>query len=315
MNRRTLVATVSATCVALLSAVTILFAGGTAYAAETQQTFLTFYGWWDNTPPGGAIAYPQIHKTAGGKGTYADPITFATTSKALKPGTKVYVPRVKKYFIMEDSCTECSQDWDGRGPNGGPKLRHIDLWIGGKGGSPMAAIDCEDALTHYNADGTPVMEPVIANPSANETVDPVPIFNTGTGACYGGAKPNSILGEFKSKSTGQCMENPNNSTTAGTQLKMAACNGSAAQRFDFHGAWLTINNMCGAMSGGKVVLNKCNGGPSQQWSVNFGDSTISDIQSSTKCIRPSGANTVYGSCSGTAAKWTFPPVVPPRPNG
>ena len=51
----------------------------------------------------------------------------------IKPGTKVWVPRVKKYFIMEDGCDECSEDWNGHGPNGGPGLRHIDLWLGGKG--------------------------------------------------------------------------------------------------------------------------------------------------------------------------------------
>jgi hypothetical protein len=49
--------------------------------AASQQVFWTFYGWYDNTPPGGDVAYPQIHDTAGGKGTWSDPITFATSSK------------------------------------------------------------------------------------------------------------------------------------------------------------------------------------------------------------------------------------------
>src|SRR4051794_3977119 len=99
MSRRALVMTVTAAMIALLS---MFGPGGTAAAATTQQTFLTFYGWYDNTPPGGEISYPQIHDTAGGKGTYADPITFATSTAELKAGTKVWVPRVKKYFIMED---------------------------------------------------------------------------------------------------------------------------------------------------------------------------------------------------------------------
>ena len=55
-----------------------LFASSPATAAP-QQVFWTFYGWYDNTPPGGDIAYPQIHNTAGGKGTWSDPITFATS--------------------------------------------------------------------------------------------------------------------------------------------------------------------------------------------------------------------------------------------
>src|SRR6476660_3822163 len=151
MIRRTLLAVVATASLALTTVASGLMIGGTpAYAATTQQTFLTFYGWYDNTPPGGDIAYPQIHSTAGGKGTYADPITFATSSAELAPGKKVSVPRVKKFFIMEDSCQECEADWSTQGPNGGPGLRHIDLWLGGQGGSAFNAIDCEDALTHYN---------------------------------------------------------------------------------------------------------------------------------------------------------------------
>src|SRR5262245_44515772 len=306
MTRRSLAAIGAAACLAPLTAVASLVVAPSAFAASTQQTFLTFYGYWDNTPPSDEIAYPDLHDTAGGTGTYSDPITFATTSSELSPGTRVYVPRVKKYFIMEDDCTECGQDWNGHGPNGGPRLRHLDLWLGGEDGDAFDAIDCEDALTHYNADGKPVMEPVINNPSSGMPVDKTPIFNEQTGACYGGAQPKHIIGPFKHTSTGKCMEDPNNSTSAGTQLQMATCNGSPAQNFDFHGAWLTINKLCAAMSGGDIVLKKCNGGPSQQLSVNFGDKTISDIQTSTKCVKPSGSNVVYGSCSGSSAKWTFP---------
>src|SRR5262245_22616121 len=136
-----------------------------AHAATTRSMFLTFYGWYDNTPPGGDIAYPQLHSTAGGTGTFSDPITFATATAELSAGTKVYVPRVQKYFIMEDSCQECGEDWSSHGPNGGPGLYHIDLWLGGKGGSAFDAIDCEDALTHYNADSTPTLEDVIVSPA------------------------------------------------------------------------------------------------------------------------------------------------------
>ena len=60
----------------------------------------------DNCPPGGDIAHPTIHKEAGGVGTYADPITFAGASKALPPGTIIYVhsAHVQRYAIMEDDC-------------------------------------------------------------------------------------------------------------------------------------------------------------------------------------------------------------------
>jgi hypothetical protein len=189
MNRRVL-GTIAATAVlAMAAAFTGLFGASSALAASTQQMFLTFYGWYDNTPPGADISYPQIHDTAGGKGTFADPITFATTTKMLKAGTKVWVPRVKKYFIMEDSCQECGDDWSGHGPNGGPGLRHIDLWLGGKGGNAFDAINCEDALTHYNDDNTPTLEPVVVSPPSNEPVDTTPLFKSGK--CY---NPSSFHG-------------------------------------------------------------------------------------------------------------------------
>ncbi|MFF1609002.1 discoidin domain-containing protein [Amycolatopsis sp. NPDC058278] len=296
MTRRALVLVVTL----FLALATALTGAGTASAATTQPTFLTFYGWWDNTPPGGDISYPQIHDTAGGKGTYADPITFATSSDELKPGTKVWVPRVKKYFIMEDGCDECSDDWNSQGPNGGPGLRHIDLWLGGKGGSAFDAIDCEDALTHYNADNTPVMEPVVVDPPSDEPYDATPIFNTSTGACWGGARPNTTAGQYRNNSTGTCLAAPG----SGTTLKVAACTGGADQRFTFHGAFLVIDDKCAGISGSSIVLQTCTGGPAQQWSINP-DGTISDIQSSSKCFRASGTTLTAGSCSGTAARWTF----------
>jgi hypothetical protein len=299
MTRRALVLVVT-----LFLALAAALAGApAASAATTQPTFLTFYGWWDNTPPGGDISYPQIHGSAGGKGTYADPITFATSSDELKPGTKVWVPRVKKYFVMEDGCDECSDDWNSHGPNGGPGLRHIDLWLGGKGGSAFDAIDCEDALTHYNPDNTPVMEPVVVDPPSNEPYDATPIFDTGTGECWGGAQPNTTVGQYRNASTGTCLAAP----SSGSTLKVAACSAGAEQRFTFHGAFLVINDKCAGISGSSIVLQTCTGGPAQQWSINP-DGTISDIQSSSKCFRASGTTLTAGSCSGTAARWAFTPA-------
>jgi hypothetical protein len=278
-----------------------LFASTPASAAS-QQVFWTFYGWYDNTPPGGDIAYPKIHDTAGGKGTWSDPITFATSSKEAKPGTKIYFPRVKKYFIMEDGCSSCEQDWNGNGPNGGPKLWHFDAWIGGKGGNAMNAIDCEDALTNYHDDGKPVMEETILNPPSNLAVDPTPIFNTSTGECYGGAKPKTTNGEYRNVSTGKCLQGG----ASGSQLTTATCNGSAAQQFKFHGAFMEQGSpqLCTTLSSGKVLLKKCDGGPAQQWSINP-NKTISDMQYNTKCYRDASGKVTAASCSGDVAKWDF----------
>src|SRR5262249_1460463 len=126
VKRRVLAATVAAAAVVLISAATGLFGGAFAQAATTQPAFLTFYGWWDHTPPGNGISHPVIHSGAGGKGTFSDPITFASYTKEIGVGKKIWVPRVRKYFIMEDDCEECQADWNGNGPDGGPNLRHYD---------------------------------------------------------------------------------------------------------------------------------------------------------------------------------------------
>ena len=72
---------------------------------------------------GGDIAYPDLHKEAGGTGTYKDPITYAGTKKATKPGSIIYVNFLQKYFIMEDDCEECDHEWDRN------QKWHFDLWM------------------------------------------------------------------------------------------------------------------------------------------------------------------------------------------
>jgi hypothetical protein len=309
ISPRRLITALAALCLGIGAALGMIAAPAQAAgSATTEQTFLTFYGWWDNTPPGGDISYPQIHQTAGGTGTYADPITFATDSSEQPPGTIVYVPRVGKYFIMEDGCDECSSDWNGHGPNGGPNLRHLDLWLGGKGGNAFDAIECEDALTNYNSDNTPSMEPVIVNPPSNETVTPSPIFNTSTGACYGGAKPTITVGQYKNVSTGKCMTDPNNSSSAGALLVTAACDStSASQQFTFDGTFIQINNLCADYSTSQISMQKCTAGPSQQWSYNT-DLTFTDIQTGKKYINDSSGKVKSGSSSSSTKTWSFIPA-------
>ena len=300
---------------------------GTATSAATAAVvglngdytaFLTMYGWWDNTPPGGGISYPGLHSTAGGTGTYADPITFATSNKELAPGTKVYVPRFGKYFIMEDSCQECGVDFAGQGvgntqpgPNGGPGLIHFDLWVGGQGGNAFDAIDCEDALTNYNSDGTPTLEPIIINPGSDLTVDPTPMFDSTTGDCYGGAVASSTVGQYENVSTNTCIVDPGNSADAGTALAVAECDSSASQRFTFNGAFLIINNECAQMdttgTPRAIRLEPCDGGPNQQWSVNP-DLTITDIQTGNYSMASSSGVLIADRFNGNPTdidKWNF----------
>ena len=100
-----------------------------AAAGTMLSVYVTFYGWADNSPPGGAIAYPKsggfptVHDVAGGTGTLGDPVTFATDKAEFPAGTILYVPFIEKYVVMEDDCAECDSDWTGS------QKRHIDVWM------------------------------------------------------------------------------------------------------------------------------------------------------------------------------------------
>lgn len=55
--------------------------------------------------------------------------------------TIIYVSRLQKYFIFEDDCSECDNDWPGKG-------YHFDLWMGPDKVVPGSGlIACEDQLT------------------------------------------------------------------------------------------------------------------------------------------------------------------------
>ncbi|MFD1048167.1 hypothetical protein ACFQ1S_22815, partial [Kibdelosporangium lantanae] len=95
---------------------------------------LSFYSARDNNPPGSRqIAFTNVlHRQAGGTGTFEDPITMAAGNGQMFLGTKVYVPFLQRYFILEDQCPDCA--------NG-----HIQLWTGEETDSGITA--CERSLT------------------------------------------------------------------------------------------------------------------------------------------------------------------------
>jgi hypothetical protein len=152
----------------------VLLALSPAFAApKTLHGLITLYGFPDNSPPGNGIAFPIIHSGAGGKGSNADPITFATAPAEHKPGTRVYVTAFQKYFIMEDECVACDGDW----ANG--HHRHIDLWTNSNAHSNFSkVIACEDTLTQSN--GT-----FILNPATNLKVSSKPLYSDSNGGtCF-----------------------------------------------------------------------------------------------------------------------------------
>jgi hypothetical protein len=131
---------------------------------QTRRYTVTLYGARDNDPPGSReIAYPSAHRQAGGTGTFADPITFATSRAELAVGTVVYYPFLKRYFVMEDQCAECETEW------AGAHTPHLDLWAGESTNAGIIA--CEDALTR---DG---LVAVVVNPPSNLPVVSTPIYD------------------------------------------------------------------------------------------------------------------------------------------
>ncbi len=150
--------------------------------------YITWYGFNDNSCQiesehnCNTIAYPKsdgypvLHDIATeGTGTYSDPSTFATAADdsgknaEFAPGTIIYVPEVRKYFIMEDQCYECGQEWSAQ------KSYHVDLWMGPSYGSNNDSLmSCEDQLTlgeAYHGTGQ-----IVINPPSNLAVDTTPLF-------------------------------------------------------------------------------------------------------------------------------------------
>jgi hypothetical protein len=92
------------------AATLVLALAGTTFSCSTQSGVeITFYGYPDNDPPGPATAYNcgGRNNVAGGTGTYANPLTFASHSGEFSQCEIIYLPYLKKYLRMEDDCAEC----------------------------------------------------------------------------------------------------------------------------------------------------------------------------------------------------------------
>jgi hypothetical protein len=147
--------------------------------ANTRKVEITFYAAFDNDPKGSTtIDHPVLHKTAGGTGTYKDPLTFASPAgKGAYPyGTRIYVAIVKKYFIREDSC---GVSWTAT--SGCGAVSHVDLYMGNPS-TTKAVLKCESRLT---PDGKSA---IVVNPPDGLVVDPVPMWTQASGVCHASSK-------------------------------------------------------------------------------------------------------------------------------
>ncbi len=158
---------VSVVACALLGLTAPAIAAPAIAAPATTQAELTGYSFFDNTPPSSAdICCPVLHRKAGGMGTFADPITTAVPGSGGREmqtpkGTRLYVPKLRRYFIVEDS---------GATPK---SLRRFDLWVDGKGFSRRSSDLCMDDVTGKAT--------VILNPAAGLPVTVGPL--TGRNGC------------------------------------------------------------------------------------------------------------------------------------
>ncbi|MEN9390395.1 MAG: hypothetical protein RLZZ283_495 [Candidatus Parcubacteria bacterium] len=137
------------------------------------KTWLTAYTYYDNDPPGSAaISDPIIHKLAGGTGTYLDPITlavgFTNAGPDITPGTKYYVPHLRRYVIVEDTCAACHKGYQGN--------LWLDIWIDGSKTTETKADECARAVTRVTT--------LIKNPRATFPVDVGPVSSTSCAKTY-----------------------------------------------------------------------------------------------------------------------------------
>ncbi len=158
-----------------------------ANGEKRYMAYTTGYTYYDNTPVDSAVvSHPVLHTQAGGTGTYADPITVAVGHDLsggidrldYPSGTRFYVPNVRRYFIVEDTCGDGASPQNGPCHTGYPASTSawLDLWIDGRDSSREVANDCLAQITDANGEAHLVIE----NPAANYLVTPGAIIQNGT---------------------------------------------------------------------------------------------------------------------------------------
>ncbi|MBB5897899.1 endo-1,4-beta-xylanase [Kutzneria kofuensis] len=150
---------------------------------------------------------------------------------------------------------------------------------------------------------------------------PKPAYNSTATALggSGGGGGGTGTGPLHAVGAGKCLDVPNSSTTAGTQLDIRSCSGGANQTFTrtasgqltvYNGADCLDANGKGTTAGTKVIIWSCNGQANQQWNINA-DGTVTGVQSGL-CLDVTGASTADGAlvqlwtCNGNSNQhWTF----------
>ncbi|WP_246508913.1 glycoside hydrolase family 11 protein [Actinocrinis puniceicyclus] len=142
-----------------------------------------------------------------------------------------------------------------------------------------------------------------------------------SGGGGGGGGGGGSTGALHAVGAGKCLDDPNSTTTLGTQQQIYTCNGAANQTWTHNssneltlsvgGSTLCLDaNGKGTTAGTKVIVYSCNGQTNQQWNLNS-NGTVTGVQSGL-CLDVTGASTANGAlvelwtCNGGSnQQWTL----------
>jgi hypothetical protein len=168
---------------------------------------------------------------------------------------------------------------------------------------------------HYNVLSNNVQVSGTSWPSGAQQV----IAQAGIGG--GSTSTGGSSGALHAVGAGKCLDDPNSSTTGGTQLQIWDCNGQANQTWTHTSSGaLTVTvggstfcldaNGGGTTAGTKAIIWTCNGQSNQQWNLNS-NGTVTGVQSGL-CLDVTGASTADGAlvelwtCNGGSnQQWTL----------
>jgi len=201
--------------------------------------------------------------------------------------------------------------WNGSLPPGYSPMKQQGAIILGSGG------DC--CATNNNLSLGTFYEGAIVAGYPSDATDNAVQANIAA-AAYGTGSTGGSGGAVKAVGAGKCLDDPNSSTTLGTQQQIYDCNGqpnqswthtsSGALSVTVNGTTLCLDaNNKGTTNGTKAILYTCNGQTNQQWTINS-NGTITGVQSGL-CLDVTGASTANGAlvelwtCNGGGnQQWT-----------
>ncbi|KAJ3562269.1 hypothetical protein NPX13_g8626 [Xylaria arbuscula] len=158
---------------------------------------MTFYGYPDNCDSTGCYGNEVAENCknpdgqsrnykAGGDGSWNNPLSMVGNFKAC---SIVYLPYLRKYGIIDDTCEGCGKD-------------QMDIWVESKCSDDYGAVcDCEYSLTPD--DKQTVYYNINANQGSTLPVSKGPLYNGKTEKCLNKVYGVSTIGDIY---TGRCIQ-------------------------------------------------------------------------------------------------------------